>query len=84
MAVTTTQILITGEWQQISDSDCTVQSVKAGTLYSVSIGIDAPTTDAIIKIRLDEPTTFAYKSPVWLRLNAKGGASMSSTINIIK
>lgn len=82
MAITVQQA-VTGSWVKISEGDCTIQSVKAGTLYNISVGTPAP-TEAALALKLDEPTTFAYKSPVWARLNAKGNAGMSSTINVIK
>lgn len=82
MAITAQQV-VTGSWVQISGGDCTIQSVKAGTLYNISIGTPAP-TEASLTLDLDKPTTFAYKEPVWARLNAKGNASMTSVLNIIK
>lgn len=80
----TTQKTVTGGWQKISDSDCTLQSVRAGKIYDVGIGTSAPLGDAALTLLLDEPTTFAYKSPVWVRLNSKGNAGMSSALNVIK
>ncbi len=80
----TTQITATGGWQKISDSDCTLQSVRAGTVYDVGIGESEPSGNAALTLPLDEPTTFSYKSPVWVRLHAKGNAGMSSTLNVIK
>lgn len=82
MADTTGQV-VTGEWVQISDSDCTVQCSKYGSKFDVSIGASAPTEASLI-LTLDEPTTFSYKSPVWLRLHAKGNISYQREVAIIK
>lgn len=67
---------------QISTGDCTIQTAKAGVVYDISVGEAQPTTGLALK--LDRPITFAYKSPVWVRLNAKGNASQSRSVNIIK
>lgn len=83
MAISTSQVTITSQWQQVSDGDCTLQSIEASELYNVSIGADQP-TDALIILPLKEPTTFAYKSPVWVRLNAKGFVGLQRVLNIIK
>lgn len=85
----TTQQAITGNWQKVSDSDCTMQSETPNTLYDISVGVTAPSDsasppDARIIINLGEPKTFAYKSPVWVRLNAKGSVGQQRVINIIK
>lgn len=82
MADTTGQ-LVTGEWVKVSESDCTIQCSKPGAKFDVSIGVTAPTEAALILL-LDEPTTFSYKSPVWLRLHAKGNASYQRQVAIIK
>ena len=83
MADTTTQV-VTGTWVKVSDSDCTIQSAdNTGIRFDVSIGLSTP-TDAALRVILDEATTFAYKSPVWVKLNAKGNASNQRTINVVK
>lgn len=79
----TTKATITGEWQKISSSDCTIQSPSAGTLYDVAVGTGTP-TDSFLTLNLNEPATFAYKSDVWVRLHAKGNSSMQKTITVIK
>lgn len=80
--LTTTQKSITSDWQKVSDGNCTMQSDVAGIMYDVSIGATEP-SDAAISVKLNEPTTFSYAEPVWVRLRAKGNASYSKTINII-
>lgn len=82
MADTTGQV-VTGEWVQVSDSDCTIQCSKPGAKFDISIGVSAP-TDAALTLLLDEPTTFSYKSPVWLRLHHKGNSSYQRQVAIIK
>lgn len=82
MANTTGQ-LVAGDWVQVSDSDCTIQCSKPGSKFDVSIGADTP-TEASLVLFLDEPTTFSYKSPVWLRLHAKGNISYQRQVAIIK
>lgn len=83
MAIATAQQVVTGEWQQIGGGDCTIQSSKTGVLYNISIGAAVPTEVSLV-LKLDEPTTFAYKEPVWVRLHAKGNSAMRNTINVIK
>lgn len=75
----TTQQVITSEWQKISDSDCTMQSSLIDTSYNVSIGADAP-TDNFLTLKMAEPVTFAYKSPVWVRLYPRNGVN---SVNIV-
>lgn len=82
MAITTTQMVITSQWQKVSEGDITMQSEKEGTLYDFAIGTGVPTAGLLIN--LDEPTTIAYKEPVWLKLRAKGSASHQRLINVIK
>lgn len=82
MADTTGQV-VTGEWVKVSDSDCTIQCSKPFVKFDISIGVSAP-TDAALTLLLDEPTTFSYKSPVWLRLHAKGNDSYQRLVVIIK
>ncbi len=82
MANTTGQV-VTAEWVQVSESDCTVQCSKPGARFDVSIGVAAP-TEASLTLLLNEPTTFSYKSPVWLRLHEKGNASYQRQVSIIK
>lgn len=82
MANTTGQ-LVAGDWVQVSDSDCTIQCSKPGSKFDISIGVAEP-TEAALTLYLDEPTTFSYKSPVWLRLHAKGNVSYQRQIAVIK
>lgn len=82
MADTTGQV-VTTEWVQVSESDCTVQCSKPGSKFDISIGVAEP-TEASLVLFLDEPTTFSYKSPVWLRLHAKGNVSYQRQVAIIK
>lgn len=84
MAITTSQLAITSEWQQVSAGDCTMQSKMRGVMYRVAVGAGTPTNNAMLTIDLDEPKTFAYKEPVWVSLLAKGPVGNSATINIIK
>lgn len=83
MAITTSQLAVTSSWQQVSESDCTLQSNVYGTKYHVAVGTETP-TDAALFLNLDEPTTFSYKEPVWVRLSAKGPSGMQRVLNIIK
>lgn len=83
MAVTE-QFVVTSAWQQVAISDCTMQSITGNTIYDVFVGELAPVDDIALKLPLLEPTTFAYKTPVWIRLNAKGPSNMERRINIIK
>ena len=80
--ISTTSQVVTGEWQQVSAGDCTIQLFEDSSLYDISIGDDTP-TDALT-INIGEPITLAYSSAVWVRLHAKGSSSMSKQINIIK
>ena len=80
----TEQLSVTSTWQQVAISDCTIQSETSNAIYDVFIGELAPNNDIALKLPLDEPTTFAYKTPVWLRLNAKGPFGMERIITIIK
>lgn len=71
------------QWQQVSEGDCTIQSDSPGHIYEIAVTTELP-SDTFITMSLDEATTFAYKTPVWLRLQAKGAASLERTVNIIK
>lgn len=82
MSISTSQQAVTSDWVQVSAGDCTMQSSKSGIIYDVSVGEAQPTSG--LSIKLDEPLTFAYKAPVWLRLNASGNASSQRFVNIIK
>lgn len=82
MADTTGQV-VTTEWVQVSDNDCTVQCMKPGARFDVSIGVSSP-TEASLTLLLNKPTTFSYKSPVWLRLHEKGSASYQRLVSVIK
>ena len=82
MPISKAQQAITSEWVQVSAGDCTMQSDKAGVIYDISVGETQPT--AGLALKLDRPITFAYKAPVWVRLNAKGNAALTRSINIIK
>lgn len=82
MAISTVEQVITSDWVQVSAGDCTMQTVKAGVIYDISVGEIEPTTGLALK--LDRPITFAYKTPVWVRLHAKGNAALQRSINIIK
>lgn len=82
MADTTGQV-VTGEWVQVSESDCTIQCSKPGARFDVSIGATAP-TEASLMVLLNKPTTFSYKSPVWLRLHDKGNAGYERLVSVIK
>lgn len=79
----TTGQVVTSEWVQVSDSDCTVQCMKPGAKFDVSIGAPAP-TEASLTLLLNKPTTFSYKSPVWLRLHEKGSAAYERQVAVIK
>lgn len=81
--VDTVKQLVGSQWQQVSEGDCTIQSESPGPIYEVAITSDLP-SDAFITMPFDEATTFAYKTPVWLRLQAKGSASLERTVNMIK
>lgn len=81
--VDTTKQAITGEWQQISEGDCTIQSESPTAIYEVAVTAVLP-TDASIRLSLGKATTFAYKTPVWLRLQEKGNSSLERIVNIIK
>ena len=83
MAIATTKLVVTSEWQQASASDCTMQSEVVGTKYHIAIGAATP-VDGFLTLRLDEPTTFAYKEPVWVRLSAKGPINLEANLNIIQ
>lgn len=82
MPITTAEQVITGEWVQVSTGDCTMQTARAGVVYDISVGEATPTVGLALK--LDRPITFAYKAPVWVRLNAKGNATVQRSIHIIK
>lgn len=79
----TTQQAITTEWQKVSESDCTIQSVRIDVFYNVSVGATAP-TDNYLTLKVAEPVTFAYKSPVWMRLHHSDSPVSSVDIVIIK
>ena len=82
MAITAQQV-ITGNWIKVSDGDCTMQSEASGILFDIAVSPTEPVQGSLF-VSLDQPTTFAYKTAVWVRLNAKGGISMQCIINIIK
>lgn len=79
----TTQKLITASWMEISAGDCTLQAVGSDSLYNVYIGTEPP-SDSFLVLSLLEPATFAYKTAVWVRLDAKGNAGMSEDIIVIQ
>ena len=80
---TTTKIEITKTWQQISDSDCTIQAKNTTILFDIAVSATEP-TDAWIEMRLVEPVNIAYETPVWCRINEHQLSDKSETINIIK
>lgn len=79
----TLQETITSAWKQVSTGDCTIQSETASTMYEVAVGDVEPIAGSLL-VKLDEPANFAYKSPVWLRLHAKGSAGQQRVVNVIK
>ena len=79
----TTQVTVTKAWTKLSDGDCTVQSDYIGDFYHIAISETVPTRDASIKIKLDKPKTFAYKTAVYCKL-ASNSKRDSAPINIIK
>lgn len=83
MAIATTQISVTSQWQKVSEGDITLQSETEGVLYDFAVGVSEPST-ARLWTKMDAPTTIAYKEPVWLRLSAKGPVSHQRLINVIK
>lgn len=83
MAATTIKIPVSSSWTQISEGDCTVQSPSKGAIYEAAVSLAMP-EDAFITLTLEEATTFAYKTPVWLRLQEKGVVGLERFINIIK
>ena len=83
MSLATTQIAVSSDWQQVSDSDCTIQSLKKDIRYDFAVGVSQPDA-AFLSDTMDTPTTFAYKEPVWLRLADKGPVGKQEIINIIK
>lgn len=80
---TTEKQAVTSDWTQVSEGDCTMQSQSSGTIYEAAVSLAMP-EDAFITLPLDEATTFAYKTPVWLRLQEKGASDLERFINIIK
>ena len=79
---TTTQATITTAWAKISDGDCTVQSKITGVAYDFEVAVSTTTpSSASLRISLAIPITFAYKTPIWLRLTDN---SAPRVVNIIK
>lgn len=79
----TTQVTITRTWSKIADGDCTVQADYAGDFYHIAINPTAPTGSASIKMKLEEPVTFAYKTAVYCKL-ASNSKRTSASVNVIK
>ena len=79
----TTQVNVTKAWVKLSDGDCTVQADYAGDYYHIAINPTAPAGNASIKMKLDEPVTFAYKTAVYCKL-ASNSKRTSAPINVIK
>ena len=79
----TTQVAVTKAWVKLSDGDCTVQADYAGDFYHIAINPTAPSGSASIKMKLDEPVTFAYKTAVYCKL-ASNSKRTSAPINVIK
>lgn len=81
---TTTQIAVTKAWVKLSDSDCTVQA-NSNEQLQFSMNATAPITDAALLLRISEPVTFAYKTPVWCRLPPSSYTRDESiVVNIVK
>ena len=83
MAIATTQIAVTDQWQKVSDGDITLQSEVEGVIYDFAAGASAPIIGRLWT-KMDTPTTIAYKAPIWLKLRAKGPAGNQRLVNIIK
>lgn len=81
--VATTEVTVTKAWTKLSDGDCTVQAAYIGDFYHIAISETVPTSDASIKLKLNEPTTFAYKTAVYCKL-ASNSKRDSTLINVIK
>ena len=83
MAITTSQITVTGEWQRVADAKCTLQSEVAAIIYDISVGEDTP-SNACIHTDMQTPTTFDWGAPIWVRLHSKGSAGNQQVVNVIK
>lgn len=79
----TTQVTVTKAWTKLSDGDCTAQAAYIGDFYHIAVSAAAPTGDASIKLKLNEPATFAYKTAVYCKL-AGNSKRDSAPINVIK
>lgn len=79
----TTQVTVTKAWTKLSDGDCTVQAAYIGDFYHIAISATTPTGSASIKLKLNEPATFAYKTAVYCKL-ASNSKRDSAPINVIK
>ena len=79
----TTEITVTKAWTKLSDGDCTVQAAYIGDFYHIAVGATTPTGDASIKLKLNEPATFAYKTAVYCKLSSNSERD-SAPINVIK
>lgn len=79
----TTQIAVTKAWTKLSDGDVTVQAAYADDFYHIAISATAPTGDVSIKMKLDEPVNFAYKTAVYCKL-ASNSKRTSAPVNVIK
>lgn len=82
--VTTTQMTVTSAWMKVSDGDCVMQSELPHVMYEIALSATTPASNARLVMLLTEPTTFDRKTPVWIRLHAKGNAAESQIINVIK
>jgi len=82
--VATTKVTVSKSWSKVSDGDCTMQSVNPSNSYHVAVGANAPTTDAYLTLPLFEPTTLAYKTPVWCKLSLSSLLKDNAVLNIIK
>lgn len=79
----TTEVTVTKVWTKLSDGDCTVQAAYTDDFYHIAVSATAPTSDASIKLKLNEPATFAYKTAVYCKL-ASNSKRTSAPINVIK
>lgn len=79
----TTQVTVSRVWTKLSDGDCTVQADYTDDFYHIAISATSPVGAASIKMRLDKPITFAYKTAVYCKL-ASNSKRTTALVNVIK
>ena len=80
---TTTEVVITRDWQQLHTEACVLQSVYSAEQFQFAGSVASPTNDKGILARINEPTEINLNGAIWCRLPATSRTE-SEKIIVIK